>query len=533
MGKKNKKHTKKNQSNKKPATAKAPAEQIKDVTVGTTAKQDKLNMATATTTETKKTTTPQITEEAVNEMVGKAGYPDISKANTKTVIIWSLVVVIIILLLSVLIPPSTLKNGTTETTTTQPCAEDNAGQSTKTTTEEVLSTTESSSADSQQPATEETTESSEPALLDMGLMETSVTMEVFSMPKFAKAESGFQTINGKTYYLQKGEIPFTGWLNINNICYYIQDDGTIATGWQEIDGVTYCFADNGIMLTNQWIDGKYVGTEGNMYANTITPDGTYVGKDGLEDISLGKTNSVEGMDDLKVTLEEMLSGYSGTWSIYVKDIENNKYLTINNTQLFSASLIKLYCAAAAYDLMERGELEGTERILSLMAQMISISDNDAFNLMVAECSGTNSQVAGRPIIQSYIDAEGYKDTTITSMLLPTKYRSPSSPGRNYTTVEDCGLLLEKIYKGKCVNPEVSRNFLDLLLHQTHINKIPAGLPEGTKCANKTGDTNQVQHDAAIVYSLGGDYILSIMSTDCGSAIINSQKISETVYEYFN
>jgi len=168
-----------------------------------------------------------------------------------------------------------------------------------------------------------------------------------------------------------------------------------------------------------------------------------------------------------------------------------------------------------------------------MVQMISISDNDAFSLMVSACSGCNSQVAGRPVIQKYIDAEGYKDTTLTSMLLPTKYKAPSSPGRNYTSVEDCGLLLEKIYKGKCVNPEVSRKMMQLLLNQSHTQKIPAGVPDWITCANKTGDTDEFQHDTAIVFSPGGDYILCIMSENCGAAIMNSQAISKTVYEYFN
>lgn len=463
-------------------------------------------------------TTPQTKEPSVEEKIEKAGYPDISKANTKTVVIWSLVVVLIVLVLSILMPPAT----TTQNATTEATTEASGNTSETSTTESESQTTEATSQ-----------ENIKPELFDMGLIETSATMEVFSMPKLAKATPGFQEINEKIYYFQEGETPFSGWLNIDSICYYIQEDGTVATGWQELDDKTYYFSEDGIMQTRQWIEDRYVGTDGSMYINSITPDGIYVGKDGLEDTSLGKINSVAGLDDLKTTLEDMLSGYSGTWSLYVKDIANNEYLTINNTQMFSASLIKLYCGAAAYDLMENGTMTETEHIDSLMRQMISLSDNDAFNLMVAKCSGTNNQVAGRPIIQSYIDAEGYKDTTITSMLVPTKYKSPSSPGRNYTSVEDCGLLLEKIYKGKCVNAEVSAKFLNLLLNQSHINKIPAGLPEGTKCANKTGDTNDYQHDAAIVYSPGRDYIITIMSSQCGAAIPNIRNISETVYNYFN
>ena len=37
------------------------------------------------------------------------------------------------------------------------------------------------------------------------------------------------------------------------------------------------------------------------------------------------------------------------------------------------------------------------------------------------------------------------------------------------------------------------------------------LPEGTKVANKTGETSEVQHDAAIVYGENTDFILCIMT----------------------
>lgn len=473
----------------------------------------KHNKKTTSKTVAKETLTPEMqpsTEKTVEEQIEETAYPDINKANTKTVVIWSLIVVLIVLVLSILIPPSTSTQNATSNTQTG-VSDD---------------TSESSTTESEQ-------STSEPTLFDIGLIETSASMEVFSLPRLPRATSGFQKINENIYYFQEGETPFSGWLNIDNVCYYIQENGMIATGWQELDDKTYYFSEDGKMQTRQWIDDKYVGTDGTMYTNAITPDGIYVDNDGLEDTSLGKTNSIAGLNDLKKTLEDMISGYSGTWSIYVKDIANKEYLSINNTQIFSASLIKLYCGAAAYDLIENGTMTETDHINSLMRQMISISDNDAFNLMVAKCSGTNNQVAGRPIIQSYIDSEGYKETTITSMLVPTKYKSPSSPGRNYTSVEDCGLLLEKIYKGKCVNPETSAKFLSLLLNQSHINKIPSGLPEGTKCANKTGDTNDYQHDAAIVYSPGGDYIITIMSTNCGAAIPNIRDISETVYNYFN
>lgn len=307
----------------------------------------------------------------------------------------------------------------------------------------------------------------------------------------------------------------------------------IETGWQTIDGFEKYVDNDGAIVRNQWVDGHYAGSSGIMLTSTVTPDGTYVDYNGDIDESMGTTGSKEGMWDLYHLLEDKIKGYSGTWSIYIKDLSHNEYISINNIQYFSASMIKLFCAAAAFELIENGELEETPNIDSLMQQMISVSDNDAFNLMVMNCGETYSQIAGREVIQEYIDREGYSGTTIATMLVPTKYKAPSSPGRNYTTVEDCGLLMERIYKGKCVSPEASQDFLNLLLNQEHLDKIPAGLPEGTKCANKTGDTDEFQHDAAIVYSPGGDYIIAVMSSNCGAAISNIQDISKTVYEYFN
>lgn len=442
--------------------------------------------------------------------------------HTKIIVIISLICSAILLLLSIWIPERSNNNtGTIE----QP--------------ENTRSATES---------TTESTTTKEPELFDMGEGEESdkyiivsdapivyeyVNLEDSRTYEIAEAKPGFITINENTYYLTNNGHRFSGWLQINDTCYLFRENGTMVTGWYLTEGHQYYFDENGVMLRSQWVEDKYVGEDGYVLTNTLTPDGIYVGQDGTKNDFVGIENSVEGLAELKLTLEDMVGSYNGTWSVYVKDITRNEYLVINNTQHFSASLIKLYCAAAVYDQIDKGLLEETETVDSLLSQMISVSDNDAFNLLVMKCSETGSHIAGREVIQNYINENGYKDTTITSILVPTKYRAPSSPGRNYTTVVDCGRLLENIYKEKCVSPAVSQQFLELLLNQSHINKIPAGLPEETKCANKTGDTNEVQHDAAIVFSPNGDYILCVMSTGCGAAIPNTVKISKTVYEYFN
>ena len=136
--------------------------------------------------QTTDTTEAKHTEQDVQKMIEKTAYPDINKANTKTIVIISLVMVILVLLLSILVPEPITSDITTEQST----------ENTTSTSEETSSSTET---------TEETDPESIPTLLDMSEIKTSVTQEVFSMPEIPVAVPGFQEISGTTYYLQEGE----------------------------------------------------------------------------------------------------------------------------------------------------------------------------------------------------------------------------------------------------------------------------------------------------------------------------------------
>ncbi len=54
-----------------------------------------------------------------------------------------------------------------------------------------------------------------------------------------------------------------------------------------------------------------------------------------------------------------------------------------------------------------------------------------------------------------------------------------------------------------------------------------------KTANKTGETDENQHDIAIVYGPKTTYILCVMSEDSTNAIANIRSISKVVYNYLN
>lgn len=146
--------------------------------------------------------------------------------------------------------------------------------------------------------------------------------------KNGKVLTGWQTIDGDRYYFSKQGFMQSGWQVIDGSYYYFSANGVMLTGWQkydtawyyldpdtgkmyaggfyEIDGKNYYFYDWGGMACNCWIeadnswyfmggdgamkkagwiqwDGKYyyLTGSGRMAVNTVTPDGYFVGTDGV------------------------------------------------------------------------------------------------------------------------------------------------------------------------------------------------------------------------------------------------------------
>ena len=233
--------------------------------------------------------------------------------------------------------------------------------------------------------------------------------------------------------------------------------------------------------------------------------------------------------NLTKELEEYIKSNPGQWSAYIKNLKTGEITDINgDNKMTSASIIKLFVMAAAYDQINKGQVSEANKttILNNMRNMITISDNDATNAIVAAL-GNGDEEAGRAIINNYASSEGYSETSINRSL------GQSSRGsvENYTSAKDVSNLLEKIHNGEIDN---SDEMLNLLKDQTRTSKIPAGVPDGVTVANKTGELGDVQNDAAIVYS-GGDYVIVTLSEGASESegIDTIKNISKMTYEEYN
>lgn len=234
----------------------------------------------------------------------------------------------------------------------------------------------------------------------------------------------------------------------------------------------------------------------------------------------------EGLTKLKKKINKELKGKKGKWSVYVKNLDTNEYMHINNKKMPSASLIKLYVMTTVYDEIGRDELKDSSLIRTRMKDMITLSDNEATNALTASLTKKGTFNAGIKKINDYCKKEGYSKTRFLVKM------GKSSP-KNVTCARDCGLVLERIYQGSCVDKKSSKKMLKLLKAQTRRGKLPAGVPKGVTVANKTGETSFCENDAAIVYSKGADYVIVVMSQNGQMAADEIRRISGITYKYFN
>ena len=249
-------------------------------------------------------------------------------------------------------------------------------------------------------------------------------------------------------------------------------------------------------------------------------------------------NTDSSMDNLLNQVQSLLPTDNGTWSVYVCNLLKDSDGTINDTPMQAASLIKLYTMGAVYENYGTiAQSHNSEEIDSNISAMISVSDNDAANTLV-NWLGNGNDAAGMAKVNNFCQEHGFTSTQMNRLLLAGKEN-----GDNYTSVKDCGTFLKQIYQ--VVNGTLPSSTLTnadamyfQLKTQQRKNKIPAQLPEGVGTANKTGELDTVENDAAIIYDTakGIDLVVCFMSqdlTDTGAAQSTIAADARAIYGYYN
>lgn len=247
-------------------------------------------------------------------------------------------------------------------------------------------------------------------------------------------------------------------------------------------------------------------------------------------------SSQSSLNETKVRadIENTVGRLSGDNSAYVSFGDGTDSVSYHNGRQRSASSIKLFIMVVAYrasadgnlDLNDQHELTEDEKVAGtgvlqsmpagtelsyteIIEHMIDDSDNTAANIMIDSLGGVDA-------VNDAIQELGVSNTTLQRKMLDT---DALQAGRdNYTSVNDMGKVLTKIYQHKMVSSSNDSKMLAVLSQNNNHTKLPSGLPSGATVYNKTGEYGDfgVQNDAAIVIGPNGKAFIAVVMCQSGN-----------------
>ncbi|MDA3627017.1 class A beta-lactamase-related serine hydrolase [Saccharopolyspora sp. WRP15-2] len=121
----------------------------------------------------------------------------------------------------------------------------------------------------------------------------------------------------------------------------------------------------------------------------------------------------------------------------------------------------------------------------LIVLMIVISDNEATNAVI--------DAVGFDAIRDCAADLGCTATRVERHLM-----RHHEPGRNETTALDQARVLDRLASGEALPPELTEHALGVLAEQQVRDRLPALLPAGVSCWNKTGELLGLRHDVGLI-----------------------------------
>jgi len=233
-------------------------------------------------------------------------------------------------------------------------------------------------------------------------------------------------------------------------------------------------------------------------------------------------------EKLGSSISEVDRGLEGVLGIAIEDLTAGETYFLHEDLVFpQASSIKIAVLAELDHQAQQGKLKLTDlytvrssdlvpdsdimggltpgitkiTLRDLATMMVAVSDNSATNVLIDRVGMEN--------VNGLMDLLGLNHTRLRRKMMDVK---AAMEGReNVSTPREMMKLLESLYRGKVLGPELTEDFFKVL--STHkASFIPRDLPDGLKIANKPGELEGVRNDSGVVFVERRPYVICLMST---------------------
>lgn len=282
------------------------------------------------------------------------------------------------------------------------------------------------------------------------------------------------------------------------------------------------------------------------------------------------------IQNLQIMLQQVIdqSGFKGETEIYLFDLQTNEELDFaykeganlpTGIAFTAASTMKIPIMVSVFKRVGEPTPQAIQENLQLM---IERSENDPADRLMEQ---TMDRTLGPLQVTDDLMALGYKNTFLAGYFYPgaallKKIETPANmridvntgpDPYNQTTPAEMGMLMEDVYQCAtsgggafaAVFPgQITQSECKTMLEHLTLNRIgvliQAGLPDGTQSAHKHGwitEGDGLIHtigDTALVYTPGGNFILSIFMHDPNQLVWDPAnllfaQLTSAVYNYFN
>lgn len=255
-----------------------------------------------------------------------------------------------------------------------------------------------------------------------------------------------------------------------------------------------------------------------------------------------KASSHSSLEDI---MNNFLAVDEESFAIAIKNLKTGESFFANEHKKFdTGSIYKLWIMAAVFDQIKEGQLDEDQ----ILSQKVAVL-NDKFRISSEAAERTTGSIT-LPVYGAIFQMITYSDN-YSALLLSEKVRlsrvatflkthefNESKVGTDgstpKTTAWDILQFFEKLYTRHLADEIFTEKMISILKEQKLNNKLPKYLPENTIVAHKTGEIYGFSHDAGIVYTSSGDYIIAVFSESDIPAQAEEQiaRLSRAVYDYF-